>query len=69
MIRQCDGTDPNLTRSLADADFAAAPPGSTWRLSPWDQSARDGEVVVCCDCGLVFDDVSRRVNWPHEAIT
>jgi hypothetical protein len=66
VIRRCDGTDPNLTRQVPQATFdAASPPVTISR--PWAFRAEPGHVVICCQCGKVFDDVNRMVTYPHEA--
>jgi hypothetical protein len=63
-LRHCDGYDPNLTRTLPAGQFTP----SAMALSPWNQAAPDGHVIVCCACTLIFDDVDRRTDWPHEII-
>ena len=63
MIRHCDGTDDNLTREIPSRDFAAG-----MALSAWDRMAKPGNRVIRCKCGLTFDDVDQRVNYPHELI-
>ncbi len=62
MQRTCDGKDPNLTRHLPEDDYDAG----TMVLAPGNSLADPGEVIICCACGLAFDDVYRRVVWPHE---
>lgn len=67
MRRHCDGTDPNLTRDLAQAEPGELKAGMSFVLSPWDAGTAGG-VVVNCNCGLVFDDAERRVVYPHEPV-
>jgi len=66
MIRRCDGSDPNLTRELTEAELIARPQPP--RLSPWNSSAKPDHAVICCDCGLSFDDTFRLTRWPHERV-
>lgn len=53
MMRHCDGKDPNL---IAYVD----PDGN--------KLDRGSEKTIPCDCGCVFDDVDRRVIWPHHLV-
>lgn len=62
MIRNCDGTDPNLTRDIPADQFDAA----TMTVSPWDMAAKPGEVVINCQCHQVFDDDDHLTFYPHE---
>ncbi len=62
--RHCDGSDPNLTRTIPAADFDPA----TMTRSPWDDTARPGTVIICCTCDLVFEDRDRRVTYPHPLV-
>jgi hypothetical protein len=62
VIRTCDGTDPNLTREIPATEYDAA----RHNLSPWNQSAKPGTVIIQCSCGLRFDDVDRTVIYPHH---
>jgi hypothetical protein len=64
MIRHCDGTDPNLIREILASEYD--PRRDT--LSSWDKAAPEGHHVICCRCGLEFDDVRRAVIWPHAAL-
>jgi hypothetical protein len=66
VIRRCDGTDDNLTREVQADEFDAAvmTPSVNW---DWRGAAR-GTRVIRCRCGLVFDDASRLVTWPHEPV-
>jgi len=63
MRRHCDGTDPNLTRAIPLAAYGLA---GDYTVSPWNGSARPGEVIVNCNCGLRFDDFDRQVIYPHQ---
>lgn len=64
MLRRCDGTDPNLTKSIPAEQFDPA----TMTTSHWTSTAGPGEVVVNCSCGLVFDDEKRTVVYPHDPV-
>lgn len=66
MIRRCDGTDPNLTRQVPQAEFDAASPPMTIS-HPWASRADPGTVVIMCQCGKVFDDARHLVTYPHTA--
>jgi len=66
MNRTCDGTDPNLTREIPLADYDP----QQHRLSPWTDIFRHppDTVVICCDCGLTFNDAAQRVLHPHDPV-
>jgi hypothetical protein len=65
VIRICNGTDPNLTRTVLAEAFDPA----VMTESPnWGFRAQDGQVVINCQCGEVFDDVGRMVTYPHQPI-
>jgi hypothetical protein len=63
VIRTCNGTDDNLTRSIPINAFDPA----TMTLSVnWDRiGQRRGQHVIRCNCGLTFDDVDRLTVYPH----
>lgn len=63
--RRCDGTDPNLTRQVPGIVFDEA---VMTLARNWAFTATDGNVVIQCQCGLVFDDVDRLAIYPHEFI-
>lgn len=63
-MRHCDGTDPNLTRTIPADEFDP----ERMTLSHWDSTARSGERIVNCACGLMFDDDDRRVVYPHQPV-
>jgi hypothetical protein len=65
MIRHCDGTDPNLTRHVPHAEFDGE---AMTANAPWAFLAQPGTVVINCQCGLRFDDVTRMVVYPHEHV-
>jgi hypothetical protein len=62
--RTCVGTDDNLTHVIpADAYDPA-----THTLSWWDEVSPPGHRTIRCHCGLTFDDVNRRVLYPHPLV-
>ena len=64
MIRHCDGTDPNLTRDIGNPPREVG----TYTISPWNDSARPGQLIINCQCGRSFDDVDRSVIYPHDSL-
>lgn len=65
VMRTCNGTDQNLTRQVPFGSYDAA----TMRESvPWRFTARPAHMVICCQCGMRFDDVDRMTTYPHELL-
>lgn len=58
MIRTCDGTDPNLVMYVNQH--------TGQRLE--ERVIGSAEVEKPCDCGLVFDDVTTMVIYPHRPV-
>lgn len=65
MIRTCDGTDTHLTATVPRDQFNPA----TMTLSRWDRISYPPHLaVICCPCGLTFDDDLFRVIYPHTRL-
>jgi len=64
-MRLCDGSDPNLTREIPASAYNEV----TETISPnWDRALATPGVtrIICCNCGLQFDDEDRMVVYPHQ---
>lgn len=64
-MARCDGTDPNLTRQVREADFD---PAVMKAAEAWQGTAEPGNIVIQCQCGLFFDDVYRMRVYPHDFV-
>jgi hypothetical protein len=67
MMRLCDGSDPNLTREVPAAAYNPV----TETVSPnWDKALGVPGVtrIICCNCGLEFNDEDRMVIYPHQYV-
>jgi hypothetical protein len=65
MIRNCNGQDPNLTREMLRTDFN---PGTMTESPNWGFRGNALAVVINCQCGATFDDVTRMTVYPHEEV-
>ena len=65
MMRRCDGTDPNLTREIPEAEYDPV----QMILAPWQSTAKPKTAVIQCQCAASFDDVKQRTIWPHKPVT
>lgn len=65
MIRTCDGTDQNLTRTVPIEQYD---PG-TMTISMWDAATKSPRYrVINCQCGRVFNDEDYLTCYPHNKI-
>lgn len=60
MTRRCDGTDVNLVMFIDPAT------GARVDLTHRDPDSGLPRTDKACDCGLVFDDVTRSTIYPHR---
>jgi hypothetical protein len=62
-MRFCGGADENLTRWVP---FGSFDPDTMALAGFYDRIAPEGLRVICCNCGLQFDDEDQAVTWPHD---